>query len=70
MSQQEAEIKRLKETLEIRNKRIIQLEAVVGHAADTVAARDSPPAHTSISENNCKVLADKVDEISKKLEQL
>ena len=70
VSQQEAEIKRLKETLEIRNKRIIQLEAVVGHAADTVAARDSPPAHTSISENNCKVLADKVDEISKKLEQL
>ena len=70
VSQQEAEIKRLKETLEIRNKRIMQLEAIVGHAADTVAARDSPPAHNNISENSCKLLADRIDEISMKLEQM
>ena len=39
--QQEVEIRRLNECLDIRNKRIMQLEDQVGHAADYMASRDS-----------------------------
>ena len=41
--QQESEIKRLNEGLRIRDKRIMQLEAQIGVAADTIASR----AHTN-----------------------
>ena len=39
IAQQQSEIKKLNETLDIRNKVIVQLEAQVGHAADHLAAR-------------------------------
>ena len=39
ISQQEAEIKRLHENIDIRNKRIAQLETQIGHASDYVSAR-------------------------------
>ena len=63
ISQQETELKRLKETLDIRNKRIIQLESVVGHAADSVAARE-----TTNPDNNYKILLDEINEIRKKVD--
>ena len=40
--QQETELKRLKENLDIRNKRISQLENQVSEAADKIAGRDPP----------------------------
>ena len=42
ITQQEVEIKRLKEGMDIRNKRILQLESQIGHAADFIATRDNP----------------------------
>ena len=52
--QQETEIKRLKESLEIRNKRIMQLEGQVGHAAAHIGGRNAStnPTGTSPSENS------------------
>ena len=41
IAQQESEIKRLKEGLDIRNKRILQLESQIGEAADHIAGRDN-----------------------------
>ena len=41
ITQQETELKRLKEVVDIRNKRIMQLEAQIGHAADFISARDT-----------------------------
>ena len=32
----------MRETLDVRNKRLLQLEAQVGHATDFIAARDNP----------------------------
>ena len=43
--QQETELKRLKENIDIRNKRISQLENQVSEAANNIAGRD-PPQHT------------------------
>ena len=40
IAQQEVELKRLKESIEIRNKRIMNLEAQVGHASDLFANRN------------------------------
>ena len=39
IAQQEAELKRLKESLDIRNKRILLLESQLGVASETIAAR-------------------------------
>ena len=41
IAQQQAELKSLKETLDVRNKRILQLESQVGHASDLIAGRDN-----------------------------
>ena len=48
IAQQETELKRLKECVDIRNKRVLQLEAQIGHASEFVAARDRDnPANTT-----------------------
>ena len=41
IAQQEVELKRQKEANDIRNKRILQLESVVGHATEFIATRDT-----------------------------
>ena len=66
ISQQEAELKRLKETLEIRTKRIIQLEQIVGYASDHISSRGTQNSHDS----NYDVLANRLDEVIKKIAQL
>ena len=65
ISQQESELKRLKETLEIRNKRIVQLELMVSHASDNIAARH--PNNNS-SDDGLNGLSDKVDELLRKMD--
>ena len=55
ITQQEAELKRLHETLDIRNKKIMQLESQVGSAASYLSSRDT--GHQSnISPNICDQL--------------
>ena len=61
------ELKRLRETLEIRNNRIIQLEAQVGHSSNLFAARGSTG---EVTEENLRTLADKVDQMTIKLERM
>ena len=67
VSQQEVELKRLNETLEIRNKRITHLESQVGHASDIIADRVSP---SNLSQDKLDDLCDKIKEISTKMERL
>ena len=67
VSQQEAEIKRLNECMDIRNKRIVQLESQVGHASDLLADRNTS---NEVPEAGLKALADKVDGILIKLETI
>ena len=67
ISQQEAELKRLTESLDIRNKRIMQLEAQVGHASAFISAR--PAAHDT-SEESLKYLSDKILDLTRRLESL
>jgi hypothetical protein len=45
----------------------VQLESQVGHASDLIAARGTP---NQLCEDKLKAVADKVDEISAKLERL
>ena len=45
IAQQEAEIRKLKEALDIRNKRIIQLEGQVNHATEYIGGRGSDTDH-------------------------
>ena len=67
VTQQEVENKRLKETLEIRNKRITNLEAQVGHASDIIADRDIPSHHSG---EKLKDLTEKIELLSRKVEKL
>ena len=67
VTQQEAEIKRLNECMEIRNKRVVQLESQVGHASDLLADRNAP---NELPNAALKALADKVDGILVRLERL
>ena len=60
--QQETEIKRLKETLSIRNRRIMQLEEQIKHAGDYIASRDSAP-----SVDNSKINESLIEKIWSKL---
>ena len=66
ISQQEAELKRLNECLNIRNKRITQLELQVGHASDYISARN-PPSH--IPEHSLSVISEKLDILTRKVER-
>jgi hypothetical protein len=72
IAQQEAELRKLKEALDIRNKRIIQLEAQVGHAADHLASRvpHNNPEETSNQPDNMKNIDKNVAVILSKLEDL
>ena len=53
--------------MDIRNKRIVQLESQVGHASDLLADRNTS---NELPEVRLKALADKVDGILVKLERL
>ena len=66
IAQQESELKRLKETLDIRNKRITQLEQVVTHASESISTRGSDLA-TELSGNKLEILINKFEEISRKI---
>ena len=48
LTQQETEIKRLKESLDIRNKRIIQLESMVGEASAAIGSRTQLPEQPTV----------------------
>ena len=63
ISQQETEIKRLKESLDIRNKRITQLEQQIGHASKLFSAR-TPGTDTS---DSMAAVCDKLDYLTEKL---
>ena len=67
ISQQEAEIKRLHESIDIRNKRIAQLEIQIGHASDYVSAR---PTQANISEDRMEHLFEKLENISKNFQRI
>ena len=49
IAQQEVELKRLKEVAAIRNKRILQLEELVGHASESIDSRDNSSGSAEIS---------------------
>ena len=66
ISQQEIELKRLKESIDIRNKRITQLEAQVEHAGNLFAERNP---ERDFSENKIETVLDKLRDISAKIER-
>ena len=53
--QQEAELKRLGECLDIRNKKVMQLESQVGVAKSYLSSRDVNPAESSTSTNTDQI---------------
>ena len=63
------ELKRLKETLEIRNKRITQLEAQVTHASGLISSRD-PSTSTDISEDKLTAVVLKIENLAVAVEKL
>ena len=64
IAQQEVELKRLKESIEIRNKRIMNLEAQVGHASDLFANRNiNENSADGLNSNLCR----KIDQLLEKL---
>ena len=67
ISQQEIELRRLKENIEIRNKRIIQLEAQVSHATDFIASRDSSK---DSKEDRLGAIAEKVERLAESVTSL
>ena len=55
--QQEADIKTLKESLDIRNKKILQLESQVGSAKSYLSSREMPPVNNNpTNQQLCDVL--------------
>ena len=68
VAQQEAEIKKLKESLSVRNKRVIQLESQVGEAANQIAGRHSVEPST-IPDPATSKLEETLIRIMSKLEQ-
>ena len=67
VTQQEVELKSLKEAIDIRNKRISQLEAQVGHASNLLADRRTPE---DLSGDRVSELVEKLNRISEKFDQL
>ena len=67
VTQQEVELKTLREAIDIRNKRISQLEAQVGHASNLLSDRDIPQ---NLSEDRVGALVDKLQHICLKFDQL
>ena len=66
ITQQEAELTRLKESLDIRNKRILQLESQVGHASGYIAGREST-SHTDCSSSSLQLVLAKLENIEAKI---
>ena len=52
IAQQEADLKRLNETLDLRTKRIMQLDSQVGVAANYIASRETIAENTTSAVNN------------------
>ena len=67
ISQQEAELKRLNESLVIRNKRIQDLESQIGHASSYISAR---APSSDISDDKFRSLSDRIDCLCDKLARL
>ena len=67
IAQQEAELKRQKEANDIRNKRILQLESVVDHATEFIAAREIP---SDISESPLHTILARIEKIECRLSNL
>ena len=67
ISQQETELKRLNECLDIRNKRIQHLESQVGHASEYISAR---APSSDIAEDRLRSLSDKIEWLCSKIERL
>ena len=68
--QQETEIKRLKESQDVRNKRIMQLESQVGHAASHINSRNIEKNDPNILPDEHINLAESVKLILSKLESM
>ena len=66
--QQEADLKRLNETLDIRNKRIMQLEDQIGIAASYVSNRDTDIRGASVTSSDLR--CENLSQISDKLNNL
>ena len=64
IAQQESEMRKQKEGLDIRNKRIMQLEDQVGYSSEYIAGRDTSK---DVTENGLKTVIDKLDRIEHKL---
>ena len=67
ISQQQAELKRLNECLDVRNKRIMNLESQVGHASDIISDRATT---NDIPNDRLQSLSEKVEEIFRKFDKL
>ena len=61
IAQQEAELKRLNEAMDIRYKRILQLESQLGQSCDLYAQRDVPEGNNA---NILKSVSEKLDNIA------
>ena len=64
IAQLEAELKRLKEAMAIKDKRILQLESVVGEASDFIAGREIPNETT---EKGLQLVINRLDQIETKI---
>ena len=73
---QEAELKKLKEGMEIRNKKIMQLEDQVSHASTYIASRNPPevgysiPINSNTTSSHAPELQHALNSIASKLESL
>ena len=68
IAQQETELKTLKDGIAIRNRRILQLESIVGEASETIAARDCPNDTTETRTNNSIVT--RIEKLENKLNNI
>ena len=66
IAQQEVELKRLKDGIDIRDKRILQLEAQVGHSADYLAARDTTNTDPSLLQSALR----RIDKLESRIETI
>ena len=66
IAQQETELKSLREALDIRNKRILQLENQIGHASQFIAGRE-PPTHNEATENHLESILVRIKSIEDKM---
>lgn len=66
IAQQEVELKRLNEAVDIRNKRILLLESQIGHASEFAASRDN----SNNSSGNHHTVLDRIDDIERKLNSI